>query len=80
LFDCFLWAVFFLIIEVALTGGQLFPATKSYVLIWARNRLGYTLGDFLTNTSGHTGIGDRQMKLVDKKRFDALLRRVLIDL
>jgi hypothetical protein len=37
----------------AQTFGQLFFRGKSYVLIWARNGLGYTLGDFLANSSGH---------------------------
>jgi hypothetical protein len=28
---------------------------RGYTLIWQENRLGYILGDFFTNSSGHPG-------------------------
>jgi hypothetical protein len=34
-------------------GATLFHST-SYVLIWAKQGLGYILGDFFTNSSGHS--------------------------
>jgi hypothetical protein len=32
----------------------IFLQSKSYVAIWTKNGSGYVLGDFLTNSSGHT--------------------------
>jgi hypothetical protein len=35
--------------------GYFFPHGKSYGLIWTKTGLGYILGDFFTNSSGHPG-------------------------
>jgi hypothetical protein len=49
---CFLLAVF-LIIEVAQILGSIFSMRQArYVLILAKNGLGYIFGDFFTNSSG----------------------------
>jgi hypothetical protein len=47
--------LFFLITELAHFFGLLFPQRTSYVFILTKNGLGYILGDFFTNSSGHPG-------------------------
>jgi hypothetical protein len=56
--DCLLWAVLMKIIEVVHIFLQLFPYVSSeYVLCnFDKNGLGYILGDFFTNSSGHPGV------------------------
>jgi hypothetical protein len=45
------------ITELAQIFGLLFPQRSSYVFILAKNGLGYILGDFFTNSSGHPETG-----------------------
>jgi hypothetical protein len=53
------WAIFFTfggllkLTEVAQVYVLLFPHGSGYVLILAKARLGYILGEFFTNSSGH---------------------------
>jgi hypothetical protein len=41
------------ITETALIAKTTFSAVKGYALILTKKGLGYILGDFLTNSSGH---------------------------
>jgi hypothetical protein len=53
--DCLLWVVFLKITDVDQTIGQLFSAVKVMsVLIVTEIALGYILGEFFANASGHT--------------------------
>jgi hypothetical protein len=52
--DCLLRAVAWKWQKKAKMLGNLFHG-KSYVLMLTKNRLGYSLGDFFTNSSGHPG-------------------------
>jgi hypothetical protein len=52
--DCLLLGSFVKISEMAQIMGLLLSTVKvTYVFIFARNELGYILGDFFTNASGH---------------------------
>jgi hypothetical protein len=54
--DCLLWVVFVKITEVAPIIGLLFlTVTVLYYVFITTNGLGYILGDFFTNASGHPG-------------------------
>jgi hypothetical protein len=51
---CFLWAVFLKSVKVTQIIGLLFPLHKLFINI-GKNGLGYILGDFISNLSGHPG-------------------------
>jgi hypothetical protein len=59
--DCLLWAIWAKITEVAHIIGLLFHTAK--VMHDFFQKLGYILGDFFTNASGHPGF-----ERVEKKR------------
>jgi hypothetical protein len=50
---CFLWTGYFKITQLAQMYWLLFTTVKSVLLILTKNELGYILGDFFTNSSGH---------------------------
>jgi hypothetical protein len=52
--DCLLLAGILKIIEVAHIYGYFFHG-QDYALTLTKNELGYILGDFFTNSSGHPG-------------------------
>jgi hypothetical protein len=47
------WAVLFVNYKSGQNFGAAFYHRKSYTIIWTQNGLGYILGDFLANASGH---------------------------
>jgi hypothetical protein len=53
--DCLLWAVFSITI-VDQIFGLLLSTNKTCMLIFTKSELGYILGDFFTNSSGHPEI------------------------
>jgi hypothetical protein len=57
----FFFGQFFLNTEVAQILGHPFSTVKvMYVLVFTKNGLGNILGDFLTNSSGHTNNNEQQ--------------------
>jgi hypothetical protein len=68
--DCFLWAVFLQITNVAKYFGYFFTLKK--LCFYFVNGLGYILGDFLTDSSGHP--------VCNKNSYDAEMRVAPIDM